>query len=68
MSQSYKTSFKRDFVTELKPSVSYEPLMDKHLDFYFSRKKNRRILQANKIINRRNYIVDKSINKKLILG
>ena len=42
--------------------------MDKHLEFYFSRKKNKRILQQNRIINRRNYIIDKSLTKKLVTG
>lgn len=42
--------------------------MDKHLEFYFSSKNNRRILQQNKIINRRNFIIDKNLNKKLVSG
>lgn len=32
----------------------YEPLVDPHLEYFFSSKKHRQILLKNKVVNRKN--------------
>ena len=53
---------KPQFVTELKPTISYDPVVDKHLEYYFNKKTNILILQKNGIINKKKQITDKVLS------
>lgn len=60
---------KREFKIDVHiPSFEYEPLVDKHLEYYFASKNNRRILMKSKVINRKNEILDRSLNKLVEQG
>lgn len=47
---------KREFKVEPihADKIPYNPLVDRHLEYYFSSKKNRDILIKTKVVNRKN--------------
>lgn len=49
-------SKRREFkVTPLhSSSIPYDPLVDHHLEYYFSSKNNRQLLLKTKVVNRKN--------------
>ena len=51
-----------------KQEISYDPLVDRHLQYYFSNKNNRKILVKTKVVNRRNEIIDKGLARKIKQG
>lgn len=48
--------------------IPYNPLVDKHLEYYFASKKNREILIKTKVVNRKNEILDRDLKKMIEYG
>jgi hypothetical protein len=61
---------RREFrIAPLQPSrILYEPLVDRHLEYFFASKHTRQILQKTKVVNRRNEILDRSLTRELQRG
>ena len=50
-----KPEFRVEYIPQ---TVSYNPIFDKNLEYYFTSKQNRSILRKNRILNKRNQIID----------
>lgn len=48
--------------------IPYDALVDRHLEYYFSSKKNRNILVKTKVVNRKNEIIDRDLKKMIDHG
>ena len=59
---------KPDFKVDTRPTISYEPILDRHLECYFASRQKRRLLRENRIINRKGEIIDRGLSKKLERG
>lgn len=59
-------SFHLDGNTKTFHPPEYEPLLDQHLKPFFYNHDRIRILQKNKLINRKFRVIDDSINKKFL--
>lgn len=49
-------------------AIPYDPLVDQHLEYYFSSKNNRHILLKTKVVNRKNEILDRNLTKMIEHG
>lgn len=63
-SRRHRPPRRPEFRVESKPEVvEYDALLDSNLNYYFSSKNNRSILRKTRVINSRNQVMDRSVNK-----
>ena len=61
-----KREFKVENIHETR--IPYDGVVDKHLEYFFANKNNRHILVKNKVVNRKNQIIDRDLCHMLNSG